>query len=73
MAAQLKPVPLLCGTLSVEIINAKGLKNKDVSTPFKKNLSDPFCRVSLDAIKICKTKTIDDDLNPEFNESNITK
>ena len=67
-------LPLLYGSLTVTVCKAANLKNADGNltsflTRKAKNYSDPYVRVALDSVKICRTKTIQDDLNPVFNES----
>ncbi|CAJ0931463.1 unnamed protein product, partial [Mesorhabditis belari] len=54
------------GVVRLKIIEAKNLENRDISF-IKKGKSDPYCEVQVGS-QYFKTRTIDDDLNPVFNE-----
>lgn len=69
---------LLHGMLVIKIIKARGLKNKDGLRGFHGSLtgsfkicdvSDPFVEVMAGKHRLVKTKVINNDLNPEWNES----
>eukprot|EP01052_Picozoa_sp_SAG31_P032900 SAG31_NODE_3656_length_4020_cov_2.852079_4_plen_560_part_00 len=50
--------------LMVDIMDAFGLENTDDS-----GLSDPYCKVSLGPNQSARTKAVDHDLTPEWNET----
>ncbi|KAI1729382.1 c2 domain-containing protein [Ditylenchus destructor] len=58
--------PELDGVIRLKIIEAMNLENKDISF-LKKDKSDPYCQIQVGA-QIYKTKTVNNDLNPVFNE-----
>ena len=67
------PSRLLHGTLKVTVLKAEGLPNFDSSLLNRKNKSDPFVLVGVqdvfgDTYKLSRTNTIDNNLNPEWNE-----
>ncbi|CAD5220105.1 unnamed protein product [Bursaphelenchus xylophilus] len=59
-------VPIPDGVLRIKIVEARNLENKDVSF-LTKDKSDPYCEVQLGS-QLFKTETINNDLNPVFNE-----
>jgi Ca2+-dependent lipid-binding protein len=54
------------GIVRIKIIEARNLENKDISI-LRKDKSDPYCELQVGA-QIFRTKTINNDLNPTFNE-----
>lgn len=50
----------------LKIIEAKNLENRDISF-IKKGKSDPYAEIQVGS-QFFKTRTIDDDLNPIWNE-----
>ncbi|CAB3402497.1 unnamed protein product [Caenorhabditis bovis] len=54
------------GVIRLKIIEAKNLENRDISF-IKKGKSDPYCEIQVGA-QFFKTRTIDNDLNPIWNE-----
>lgn len=54
------------GVVRFKLIEAKNLENRDISF-IKKGKSDPYCEVQVGA-QFFKTRTIDNDLNPVWNE-----
>ena len=66
--------PNLHGVLHIRIISASNLPNADRQSKLKdslniKDVSDPYVIVCLDAFRVVKTSTIDNDLNPVWNET----
>lgn len=59
--------PQLDGSITLKIKNAVGLANKDVNL-FGRGFSDPYAIASLDGATVGKTKVIQDNLNPVWNE-----
>ena len=65
---------LLWGLLHVKIIRCTKLRNLDgmnvkkLVMKRKKDLSDPYVTAHLDKYRLLKTRHIDDDLNPYYNE-----
>ena len=65
---------LLYGMLHVKIVGCKGLINSDrfnvgsLLRNRKQDKSDPYVTAFIGDYRLLKTKHIDDDLNPEFNE-----
>ncbi|VDK79854.1 unnamed protein product [Onchocerca ochengi] len=54
------------GVLRLKIIEARNLENRDIK--FTKNMaSDPYCEIQVGS-QFYRTKTIDNDLNPVWNE-----
>uniref|UniRef100_A0A0R3RWY1 C2 domain-containing protein n=1 Tax=Elaeophora elaphi TaxID=1147741 RepID=A0A0R3RWY1_9BILA len=54
------------GVLRLKIVEAKNLENRDIK--FTRNMaSDPYCQIQVGS-QFHRTKTIDDDLNPVWNE-----
>jgi phospholipase D1/2 len=63
---------LLHGHLLIEVIAAKNLPDMEswlAKLVDKKDVTDPFVDVRLGKAKLAKTTIIDNDLNPEWNES----
>jgi hypothetical protein len=56
---------LLYGSLTVSVIEAKGLKDTD---GWGGGSSDPYVKVYLDNFSIVRTKTVMDNNNPYFGE-----
>ncbi|CAA9991437.1 C2 domain-containing protein [Caenorhabditis elegans] len=54
------------GVVRLKIIEAKNLENRDISF-IKKGKSDPYAEIQVGS-QFFKTRTIDDDLNPIWNE-----
>ncbi|TKR64184.1 hypothetical protein L596_024763 [Steinernema carpocapsae] len=54
------------GIIRLKIIEAKNLENRDVSF-IHKGKSDPYCEIQVGS-QIFRTRTINNDLNPIFNE-----
>jgi Ca2+-dependent lipid-binding protein len=54
------------GIIRIKIMEARNLENKDISI-LRKDKSDPYCEIQVGA-QIFRTKTINNDLNPKFNE-----
>lgn len=65
---------ILWGLLHIKIIKCRGLRNLDrlgvktLITKRTRDKSDPYVTVFIDDYRLCKTRHIDDDLDPEFNE-----
>ncbi|KAH7731441.1 C2 domain-containing protein [Aphelenchoides avenae] len=55
------------GVIRLKIVEARNLENKDVSMLLRKDRSDPYCEVRVGS-QLYRTRTIDNDLNPVFNE-----
>ncbi|KIH51747.1 C2 domain protein [Ancylostoma duodenale] len=54
------------GVIRLKIIEAKNLENRDISF-IRKGKSDPYCEIQVGS-QFLKTRTIDNDLNPVWNE-----
>ncbi|XGW16263.1 hypothetical protein V3C99_001599 [Haemonchus contortus] len=54
------------GVVRLKIIEAKNLENRDISF-IRKGKSDPYCEIQVGS-QFLKTRTIDNDLNPVWNE-----
>ncbi|CAJ0599487.1 unnamed protein product [Cylicocyclus nassatus] len=54
------------GVIRLKIVEAKNLENRDISF-IRKGKSDPYCEIQVGS-QFLKTKTIDNDLNPVWNE-----
>ncbi|CAP35095.2 Protein CBR-ESYT-2 [Caenorhabditis briggsae] len=54
------------GVVRLKVIEAKNLENRDISF-IKKGKSDPYAEIQVGS-QFFKTRTIDDDLNPIWNE-----
>ncbi|KAE9556463.1 hypothetical protein FO519_000348 [Halicephalobus sp. NKZ332] len=54
------------GIIRIKVIEARNLENKDISF-LSKDKSDPYCELQVGA-QIFKTRTINNNLNPIFNE-----
>ncbi|CAD6188572.1 unnamed protein product [Caenorhabditis auriculariae] len=54
------------GVIRLKIIEARNLENRDISF-IKKGKSDPYCDIQIGS-QFLKTRTIDNDLNPIWNE-----
>ena len=66
-------LPFLHGVLYVTIHWARNLPNTDRQSKLKdglhiKDLSDPYVTVYLDDYRVCKTSTVNNDLNPRWEE-----
>lgn len=55
------------GVVRIKVIEARNLVNKDMSFLIKKGRSDPYAVVTI-GNQVFQTKTIDDNLNPVWNE-----
>ncbi len=80
----IKYIIIYQGVIRIQIVEAKNLENRDISLAFlKKGKSDPYAEIQgkrsyqiyyLNVVTVSvgsqffKTRTIDDDLNPVFNE-----
>eukprot|EP00590_Aulacoseira_subarctica_P012367 CAMPEP_0172422072 /NCGR_PEP_ID=MMETSP1064-20121228/8264_1 /TAXON_ID=202472 /ORGANISM="Aulacoseira subarctica , Strain CCAP 1002/5" /LENGTH=906 /DNA_ID=CAMNT_0013162769 /DNA_START=125 /DNA_END=2845 /DNA_ORIENTATION=- len=60
--------PLLHGILHINIIQATNIPDLDWGLS-KENKTDPFVEISTDTQRLAKTRTIHDNLNPEWNET----
>uniref|UniRef100_A0A1I7XSM8 C2 domain-containing protein n=1 Tax=Heterorhabditis bacteriophora TaxID=37862 RepID=A0A1I7XSM8_HETBA len=54
------------GVIRLKVIEAKNLENRDISF-IRKGKSDPYCEIQVGS-QFLKTRTIDNDLNPVWNE-----
>ncbi|KAL7542741.1 hypothetical protein ACHAWF_007244 [Thalassiosira exigua] len=65
---------ILYGLLHIKIIKCMGLRNLDrlgamsLLTKRAMDKSDPYVTVHINSYRLCKTRHIDDDLNPVFDE-----
>jgi Ca2+-dependent lipid-binding protein len=60
---------LLHGTLQVAILSAENLPNTDTALFInKKNKSDPYVTLEAGKNRLAKTRVIEDNLNPQWNE-----
>jgi Ca2+-dependent lipid-binding protein len=60
---------LLYGTLQVAILSAENLPNTDTALFInKKNKSDPYVTLEAGKNRLAKTRVIEDNLNPQWNE-----
>ena len=60
------PVTIFQGVVRIFVVEARNLENKDISF-IKKGKSDPYAIVTV-GNQTFKTRTIDNDLNPKWNE-----